>query len=69
MVLVKNKFSLIIEPSREVIMQVDYQKQKLGNLLNAWYHSKNAKAHITIAEFLGQRPGARIGKPLFGTYP
>jgi 2'-5' RNA ligase len=52
MVVLRNKFSLVIEPSTEVIMQVDYQKQKLGNLLNDRYPSKNAKAHITINVFL-----------------
>ncbi|MES2811057.1 MAG: 2'-5' RNA ligase family protein [Bacteroidota bacterium] len=45
-----NRYSLIIQPSPEVVAEVALLKNQLETAIG-WYNSKNSLAHITINEF------------------
>lgn len=45
-----DKYSLVFQPSEELIKLIRMMKRKLAEEIG-WYNSKNALAHITIAEF------------------
>lgn len=45
-----NRYSLILQPSPEVVAEVTLLKNQLAVAIG-WYNSKNALAHITINEF------------------
>lgn len=44
-------YSIVISPPSEVLIQVDAHKNILADNIG-WYHSRNAKAHITILELM-----------------
>jgi 2'-5' RNA ligase len=44
------RYSIAIYPTSEVMKKVEAMKQQLSSSIG-WYHSKNAKAHITICGF------------------
>jgi len=50
MILNKQKYSIVIAPPQAGIDYVATLKDELNSAIG-WYHSRNAKAHITISEF------------------
>ena len=44
------RYSLVLQPSPEVVLAVKAMKEHLSSKIG-WYHSKNALAHLTINEF------------------
>lgn len=54
-----NRYSLILQPSPEVVTEVAYLKNQLATTIG-WYNSKNSLAHITINEF--EAPASELEK-------
>ena len=57
--LIMNRYSLILQPSPEVVAEVALLKNRL-ELAIGWYNSKNSLAHITVNEF--ETPSSELEK-------